>query len=1356
MATSRMKHTLQKTWNKAKATTKGSIGVGHHVRQRSKGSGSYSEAVNEALKIENDNADGGIGAIVVDTGARKSAGDSAIESSSSQGGIEVISPASMNSFNNSGGKIGKRLNRLRTRTRSPSPIRDLEGNSLSVDGSNVNTANDESKTSNEFMTNNHGENESETTTPSFFRKSPNIRAMSPARMKKNLKKRLLAIPPSSRHDHPPQSHQPRGEISRSIQSLERSRQRDSPRLPLHPSTEVISNHSEEDDAFEDVANLSLVNTSMSFDVDDYETSVLEEDELHADSDAMTEVASNKTGSTSASSIKVNSSSSKNADERTINEKLHPNNIFECDDFVRAMGGANEAALATNYIRTGDSLCTFDKQYDRAIPAYYAGLGAILSRVRRWGLNQRDEGFVGMDTSAPGTSGETSNIFHEYFQRIAYSMDMNILLLAMSSILLRAGNSHFHRSHWEVACQDYVSAEFYRSLRFSAFLLRETGRQKSRDDGDRKVALNNFINHDAWYEVSAVLEGLISNNMASAKSNRHMYEEARAEYTEALRIKQSALQALHGDNSEEGQPTLSSLSTHVKDDDLVSDIATTLHNIGLLRSKCGEPKKAEKAFTQSLSLRVKKFGLDDPGVSTTLRALGDLYFNEKRYDDSFRSYKESLRICKLHCGIPDLNAAELYYNIGLVFYSKGPYSKSKVSTMECLRIRREHCGNNNLNTASALYLLGLISSAMGEYDDAINQFEEALAIRRNIIGIKSPNHLLLINVHVALGNVHQLNGDFDSAMDSYSLCLKERSERLGKHHPSVSEVLQLIGVAYITAAEYSKAMETLEEALRIRQSLLGPSMEVAETLDSLGLLYFKSGDTEKAVELSEDSLSVLKSAVGFDHVLVSKVLKNIGDYYQDAEVYDDAIEAYSESIRVKTLWYGRDHTLLSEVLNEMGITRFKKGDYMIARQSFSQALRIMRADKNASNKSLIFPTLTHLGHALYKNRDFKLAAETYLESFNIQVSIITGEENLGIQGFSEKLTSIAKRAIAMEEDDNDFAFLSESLGGIASILRYLGLVYHEQGDIETALTVNKLSLSVRLSQPYKEYSAIALMAETIAMFEFKRANLDNALEYFNQALHAKKSYQGDSTIDVARTVNNLANIHFSLGNLDDAMKLYQDALEIKRLCLGNDSDEVANTLNNIAHVMVTAGKEQEALQAYHNVVRIRQDRYGKNHSSVATTLASMGDVYIKLGKLEIAMTYFEQCIRIQKLNQEHCDERVLENLASIYGKLGEWHKAESAFKEIVQLKRSVQGEDSLEVAKSLDLLAVSYIEQDRCVDSIEHLKEALRIRKACLSGEDGEILASLNKLAFVYKSCEMTTEMMDVKAEFDRIQNMRKK
>lgn len=412
---------------------------------------------------------------------------------------------------------------------------------------------------------------------------------------------------------------------------------------------------------------------------------------------------------------------------------------------------------------------------------------------------------------------------------------------------------------------------------------------------------------------------------------------------------------------------------------------------------------------------------------------------------------------------------------------------------------------------------------------------------------------------------------------------------------------------------------------------------------------------------------------------------------------------------------------------------------------------MRLSSNESNKSAIFSTLNHLGHALFKNNEYELAAETYIESFNIQVSIVTGVSNIGLKEFGTQLNAIKDRVSAMEHEKKDVTELSGSLGGIASILRYLGLVIQEQGDLEAALSANKLSLSVRLCQPFKEHSAIALMAETIAMFEYKRNNLGSAMDYFNQALEAKKMSQGESTIDVARTVNNLANIHFSLGNLDDAMELYQEALEIKKHCLGEESDEVANTLNNIAHVMVNAGKEQDALKVYHNVLKIRQDRYGKSHASVAGTLASMGDVYIKIGKLDIAKTYFEQCIRIQKVLHNNCDERVFENLGSIYGKLGEWNKAESTFKEIIELKRTIHGDECLDVAKSLDLLAVSYIEQDRYADSIPHLEEALRVRKACLNDDDDEILASLNKLAFVYKSLNMTEQTLEIRAEFDAIQ-----
>lgn len=1003
------------------------------------------------------------------------------------------------------------------------------------------------------------------------------------------------------------------------------------------------------------------------------------------------------------------------------------NVFESLEFLRAMGGnVSEASVATNYIRTGDSF--FDGELtddlDRAVNVYYAALGAVLTRIKEWSL-QRD-----YDGAENDDDGDESRTLMDYdFLQAAHCPATNILLLVISSILLRVGNAHFRLKQYEVACRDYVSAQSYRMMRNEATEIIEKERTEIHIE-------------------DAKLNGRISNNLASAQSKRGLYDEARSEYTKALQIKQSTLEALHNAGSSDNG------AKKDIDNNLVSDIASTFHNIGLLRMNCGEPQKAEKAYKQSLSLRVKKFGLNDLGVSSSLLALGDLYYHKKQYDDAFRSYKESLRIHKLHCTKSDLKTADHYYNIGLVFYSKGPYIKAKSAVAECLRIRRQQLApNEHLPVASALHLLGLIATSLGNYVEALSLLQESLSIRQQLL--RQRDHLLLLNVQLALGIVHQKKYDFDNAMSCFSVALAGRSRRLGKVHGSVSDVLQAIGVTYTEANEYHKALKTLDGALQIRRTPLGSSIGVAETLNALSVVYFKSGDAAMAVELTEEALDVLKVAVRFDHCLVSKVLKNVGDYYQNGQAYDDALEAYNESLCVFTAYYGNDHVFLSEVLNEIGVTRFKNGDFITAQQSFTEALRLMRLTQNEENKSAIFHTLNHLGHALFKSNELELAAETYIESFNIQVSIVTGVANDGLKEFGTKLNSIKNRVATMEQDDDNVSGLSDSLGGIASILRYLGLVIQEQGDFEAALSANKLSLSVRLCQPVKDHTAIALVAETIAMFEYKRNNLDSAMDYFNQALEAKKISQGECTIDVARTVNNLANIHFSLGNLDDAMELYEEALEIKTHCLGDDSDEVANTLNNIAHVMVNAGKEQEALEVYHKVVKIRQDLYGKSHASVAAALASMGDIYIKLAQLDVAMTYFEQCIRIQKLNEDHCDERILQNLGSIYGKLGEWQKAESIFKKIVEFKRSAHGNNCLDVAKTLDLLAVSFIEQDRYLESVEHLEEALRIRKACLDHADDEILASLNKLAFVYKSLEMTEQMLAMKSEFEATQASRR-
>ena len=789
-------------------------------------------------------------------------------------GVEVVSSPLLKT---------EREEKRRLRTRSPSPVRHLnkhnkhKTSSMGSDSYTIITSKyskDETESSQSFsrtqaqsVKNEEVEsNAASSTAPSFFN-NRNIRSMSPAKLKMSLKQRIMEKVPSS----------PRKDYNSSLKGQT------------------------EEEYTSDGLVAKFAGASMSFDAeDDYEVSQINE-------------------TTSNKNIPEGSPVTPDSDEFIINTTSY--NIFENEQFLHAMGGPNDASLTTNYIRTGDTIYSSEEgQGDRALPLYYAGLGTILSRIRKWSTQ--------VNSGNADDIGEHENLVYRDFCAVANSKDMNILLLAMASILLRAGNTNFSLGRFETACRDYASAQSYRAL-----------------GGDEHASVLGLA-CKSGEEINLQLEdaklhGRISNNFACAQTKRKMYEEARTEYTKALQIKQKTLE-----NMQELTSTLNDTSNsapqsmELDDVDLISDIASTFHNIGLLRVNCDEPKKAEKAFKQSLSLRVKKFGLDDLGVSSTLCALGDVYFHQKQYDDAFRSYKESLRIWKYHRG-NDHRTAELYYNIALVFYSKGPYSKAKLSVMECLRIRRELCGKGvSLPVASSLHLLGLISVDMGDYEEALMALQEALSIRQKLLTKTSSNHLLIHNVHLAIGRAHSLMEEFDKSMKSFSIALMGRTIRLGKHHPLVAEVLQTIGDAYTVVNEYSKAAETLEEALRIRKSLLGPNIEVAETLNSLSLVYFCCDETEHAIELTKQSLKILKSAAKCDHILAARVLKNSGDFKQSLGLLDDAVEDYTESLRVMTAWQGRDHISLSEVLNEIGVTYFKKDEFVLAKESFTEVIIII--------------------------------------------------------------------------------------------------------------------------------------------------------------------------------------------------------------------------------------------------------------------------------------------------------------------------------------------------------------------------------------------------------------------------------
>ena len=1016
---SRISHTLRRTWNRTKKSSKVQLakgGGGDHARTRTRseggGSGNYSDAVSQAL-CDDGMAPGDASDIFMvgyrrgtaaarpggreGSGSRppKSGGEKSTGITLSQDGTEVVAAATGAADPEHATKGG--FYKLRNRSRSPLRVgnrhcrlskmeHDGNGKIDNNDGCSPGLATDHNSSSSQNNLNSiastslHIDKDSTTSTPVLVTataKSMGIRNMSPSRMKRSWKKKL-AIPSSPRQSYqnnPWLHNQQQLKLQQSQQLKQKQLQPSltqqalqSSSLEKHllpPHAALSDSGGKKEGSFEEekeedgdcsVISLSLAQTTMSFDVDDAVPTKHQQDQRDGTSSL---AAENMTPL-----LPIIQPVLENNQEDVERERFHVNtrffSLFESKEFLSAFGGkASEANLAASYIRRGDEICankeaTRDEPTDscvqgegekctrleQAVQVYYAGLGKVLTRIGEWASERRgghdtvellDTNGSYISSSQFDPDGGMNHVSYKDLAETARCPKTNILLLAMSSVLLRAANTLFHIGRWEEACRDYAAAQAYRVLRL----------EEAKDAATEEQSVEYG---EAILREDNQLKGRISNNAAAAQVKQGMYDEARSEYTMALQIKQGTLEgfqnrpvAAQGALSPSRGGTEGKREAH--DDRLVSDVASTFYNIGLLRIESCEPKKAEKAYKQSLSLRVNKFGLDDLGVSSTLRALGDLYYQGHKYEDAFRSYKESLRIWKRHSGRSDLTTAEYYYNIGLVFYAKGPYAKARTSVLECLRIRRLLCSpSERLPVATALYLLGLIVLDLGNYDEALSLLEESLAIRRELL--TSHDNLLLPNVQLAIGMVHNKRNELDTAMDCFSNALAGRKLRLGKH--GVAEVLQAIGDTYTSAQDYDKAHKTLEETLRLRRaaaSSVAVTLGLAETLDSLSLIHFRLGDTEKALELGEQARNMLRSAAMCNHHLAGKVLKNTGDYYQSLDAYDAAMKAYLESLQVMTLWYGQEHVFLSEVLNEIGVTRFKSGEFILAKQSFREVRNI---------------------------------------------------------------------------------------------------------------------------------------------------------------------------------------------------------------------------------------------------------------------------------------------------------------------------------------------------------------------------------------------------------------------------------
>ena len=243
------------------------------------------------------------------------------------------------------------------------------------------------------------------------------------------------------------------------------------------------------------------------------------------------------------------------------------------------------------------------------------------------------------------------------------------------------------------------------------------------------------------------------------------------------------------------------------------------------------------------------------VAFSSHSIGDILFDTGEYARALESYNEALQLRRLTGG-ESLEVADTLCCKGVVFLKMKNWDQAILSYDEALRIRVDQLPKDDVEIAECFHNIAKAYEGLQKLDQALEYYKKA---QRIVSGSTSDITTDAADILFDLGHVVILKGKFAESLCStpptdeeislaltcLALSLDKYRREFGENALEVGKTQNLLGVIYAKYREYSKAVTSYEDALRIfRNAPLDQSILVAKTLNLLGHVHLQSESWEE--------------------------------------------------------------------------------------------------------------------------------------------------------------------------------------------------------------------------------------------------------------------------------------------------------------------------------------------------------------------------------------------------------------------------------------------------------------------------------------------------------------------------------
>ncbi|OQX99303.1 MAG: hypothetical protein B6I20_10130 [Bacteroidetes bacterium 4572_117] len=388
----------------------------------------------------------------------------------------------------------------------------------------------------------------------------------------------------------------------------------------------------------------------------------------------------------------------------------------------------------------------------------------------------------------------------------------------------------------------------------------------------------------------------------------------------------------------------------------------------------------------------------------------------------------------------LMALNLKYGILILLLLVSFLGKSQSPETDSLFTVIKKSGKDTNSVNSLLELASIYQRI--DLDSAIGFSDDALVLSNEI-----EFHKGAANAFRQIGIIHYIKGNFEKALDNFSLSLKlwkkEGAQKgIGRAHMN-------IGIIYRNQGEYEKALESYLTSSKIQNEIKDYD-GLARSYNNLVNIHSEQGNFDMALEYSFKSLKIHEDLSNDEEIATT--FMNIGNIY-----------AIQEDIEKELEYYKKAFEIYRKIEDEKGMADI----YINIGESYNKEGRRLYNDSSTNEKVSGFYTkaIDNFQKALklYQNIEYKKGIA--LSNVNLGVA------NFQLGNFEPALQYYEKSLIANEEMGDKI--------GIVKALKYLGEFYLHQGTFSKSITYlikgNEIANELNVPELIMEVSEILSQA-----------------------------------------------------------------------------------------------------------------------------------------------------------------------------------------------------------------------------------------------------------------------------------------